>query len=374
MDPGRYGRAPDRGERAEFKKFPTPDPQPGAQLRGQIGYLVDLAKANFVANSDRTITPRNWSRAATRSTRPSTRTRSTRWRSHQEGPEEEPRPGEARQGQVRAVGRGIGGAGDGAILAVYGGEDATKHFNNNADYTGAAVGSTFKPFVMAAAMRDGKRDPESRRTSPTSARRSPPRAPTTGTAKIKDYNGKTWLNKDNEEWHQENEGRDGTDTSTCTRPWRSRPTLRSSSWAWTSAPDRVQKAAMDAGIDDAWPGRLPPSRWARPLPARSGWPRLRDFRHQRLAGRPLFGDQGRARGGVVYVHEKETEPAFVRGRGQRHPYAAAGDQARHRRDGQLPGRPAAGKTGTTDENRTAWFAGYTPQLSTTIGMWRVDDL
>lgn len=30
-------------------------------------------------------------------------------------------------------------------------------------------------------------------------------------------------------------------------------------------------------------------------------------------------------------------------------------------------RPAAGKTGTTDDNRDAWFIGYTPQLLT--GVW-----
>ena len=30
----------------------------------------------------------------------------------------------------------------------------------------------------------------------------------------------------------------------------------------------------------------------------------------------------------------------------------------------------AGKTGTTDGNKSAWFVGYTPQLSTAIGMFR----
>ena len=36
------------------------------------------------------------------------------------------------------------------------------------------------------------------------------------------------------------------------------------------------------------------------------------------------------------------------------------------------GRPAAGKTGTTDANLSAWFAGYTPQLATTVGIFRED--
>jgi penicillin-binding protein 1A len=30
------------------------------------------------------------------------------------------------------------------------------------------------------------------------------------------------------------------------------------------------------------------------------------------------------------------------------------------------GRPAAGKTGTTDNHADAWFSGYTPQLETTV--------
>lgn len=37
------------------------------------------------------------------------------------------------------------------------------------------------------------------------------------------------------------------------------------------------------------------------------------------------------------------------------------------------GRIAAGKTGTTDDNKSAWFDGYTPQLSTSIVMFRRDD-
>lgn len=36
------------------------------------------------------------------------------------------------------------------------------------------------------------------------------------------------------------------------------------------------------------------------------------------------------------------------------------------------GRPAAGKTGTTDENKDAWFVGYTPTLSTAVWMGYAD--
>ncbi len=36
------------------------------------------------------------------------------------------------------------------------------------------------------------------------------------------------------------------------------------------------------------------------------------------------------------------------------------------------GFPSAGKTGTTDDNLSAWYAGYTPELSTAIGVFRSD--
>ncbi|WP_141631284.1 transglycosylase domain-containing protein [Mobilicoccus pelagius] len=39
---------------------------------------------------------------------------------------------------------------------------------------------------------------------------------------------------------------------------------------------------------------------------------------------------------------------------------------------QAIGRPAAGKTGTTDENRAVWFDGFTPDVATAVGMYLPD--
>ena len=50
-------------------------------------------------------------------------------------------------------------------------------------------------------------------------------------------------------------------------------------------------------------------------------------------------------------------------RGHRHPEDGA--RLRHRRRPGI-GCPAAGKTGTTDEQTDAWFVGYTPQISTAV--------
>ena len=34
------------------------------------------------------------------------------------------------------------------------------------------------------------------------------------------------------------------------------------------------------------------------------------------------------------------------------------------------GRPSAGKTGTTTDNASAWFNGYTPQMATSVALFR----
>jgi membrane peptidoglycan carboxypeptidase len=38
------------------------------------------------------------------------------------------------------------------------------------------------------------------------------------------------------------------------------------------------------------------------------------------------------------------------------------------------GRPVAGKTGTSSDSRSAWFVGYTPQLSTAVAMYQVEKI
>lgn len=79
--------------------------------------------------------------------------------------------------------------------------------------------------------------------------------------------------------------------------------------------------------------------------------------------------------GQIYKHEKKSKVAFetnvadtVTNVLQGVVEKGTGEPAK-----LDDGREAAGKTGTTDDNKSAWFIGYTPSLSTSIGMWRLDD-
>jgi membrane peptidoglycan carboxypeptidase len=78
--------------------------------------------------------------------------------------------------------------------------------------------------------------------------------------------------------------------------------------------------------------------------------------------------------GTIFTHRTETEQAFT---------AQVADNVTDvlktvveegtGTNAQLPGREVAGKTGTTDGNKSAWFVGYTPQLATAISMFRYPD-
>jgi membrane peptidoglycan carboxypeptidase len=69
-------------------------------------------------------------------------------------------------------------------------------------------------------------------------------------------------------------------------------------------------------------------------------------------GKRAFG--GRVAGDATYAMTKVVE-------------AGTGTAAR------LSDRPAAGKTGTTDEGRAIWFNGFIPQLATSVAMFRTDN-
>jgi membrane peptidoglycan carboxypeptidase len=78
-------------------------------------------------------------------------------------------------------------------------------------------------------------------------------------------------------------------------------------------------------------------------------------------------------GKTLYKAEKDTAKAFSEGVAADATYAmqqvvndGTGTRAK------LDGRPTAGKTGTTTDNKEAWFCGFTPQLATAVLVARPD--
>jgi membrane peptidoglycan carboxypeptidase len=81
-------------------------------------------------------------------------------------------------------------------------------------------------------------------------------------------------------------------------------------------------------------------------------------------------------GGTVYQGAQQSERVFAEDVMADTTFALQQVIASNRGTGayaQQLGRPAAGKTGTSNNNRSAWFVGYTPQLTTAVAMYQVGE-
>ncbi|WP_432007087.1 transglycosylase domain-containing protein [Streptomyces parvus] len=371
-------------ERAKYTKFPDPlPPKQDAKLGGQTGYLVDLAKNYFLANNDKGITAKDLDLGGFEIHTTFQKQRVEQLEAAvKKVYKAKIRPKERPETDTHVE---FGGASvdakTGAIIATYGGQDATTHFTNNADATGAQVGSTWKPFVLAAAMQYGVRDPsgppeqsESQRTqiSPKSIYNGDNRL------RIRDYTGKIWLDPDDNEWRQVNDGDydyGEIDLRTAMEKSANSPFVQLGMDVGT---DKVRDVAVAAGLkDDKFMANATVPSFSIGTSSPSAI---------RMAGAyATFATSGqqndtysvtevKREGVVVFQHKKKPKRAFS-------PMIAdnvtdvlknvvengTGTPAR------LEGREVAGKTGTTDGNRSAWFVGYTPQISTAISMFRLDD-
>ncbi|MFD5491935.1 transglycosylase domain-containing protein [Streptomyces sp. NPDC001812] len=384
-----YGHL-DPATRAKYTKLPeVQNPRSNTALSGQIGYLVDLAKAYIVNNSEETgitadlLEQGGYSIYTTFDKKKVKALEESVQKVYKKNIKPEERPD--KDTHVQFGGASVDPA-TGAIVAIYGGADATTHFTNNADATGAQVGSTFKPYVLAAAMKWGVRDPDG---DPDQAQDERTQVSEKSLysgqnkLKIKEYDGSVWQNEKGEQWQQVNDG-DQTYGTAPDYKIDLREAMResvNSSFVQLGVDvglDKVKESAEDSGLLESslagtnYPsfslGTSSPSaiRMAGSYATFAASGEQRDpFSVKRVTS---------SKDGTVYTHKIQTERAFT---------SLVADNVTDvlktvveegtGTNAQLEGREVAGKTGTTDGNKSAWFVGYTPQLSTAISMFRYPD-
>ncbi|MBT3076948.1 transglycosylase domain-containing protein [Streptomyces sp. CBG30] len=371
-------------ERAKYTEFPMPKPpKKNAKLGGQTGYLVELARKYFLANNTENITAKDMELGGfeihtTFDKKKVEQLTAAVNKVYKAKIDPEKRP--ETDTHVEFGGASVD-AQTGAILATYGGQDATKHFTNNADATGAQVGSTWKPFVLAAAMQYGARDPnlgpeqnESQRTivSPESVYNGDNKL------RIRNYNGEVWKGKDDQEWLQTNDGQQDygdIDLRYAMEKSANSPFVQLGMDVGT---DKVKDAAVAAGLrDDGMMADSTVPSFSIGTSSPSAIRMAGAYATFATSGQqnPTYSvTEVKQEGKVVFKHKKQSKRAFSPLIADNITDVLKGVVEKGTgKPAQLEGREAAGKTGTTDGNKSAWFVGYTPQISTAISMFRLDD-
>ncbi|MDH2390480.1 transglycosylase domain-containing protein [Streptomyces sp. HNM0663] len=253
----------------------------------------------------------------------------------------------------------------GKVVALYGGVDYTEQYVNNATRRDYQVGSTFKPFVFAAAVQHGATTQDGRRITPGTLYDG------TNQRAVEGWRGKPYA--------PENEDDASYGPITVSTATDRSVNAVYAQMAVDVGPARVKQTAIDLGLP-----RTTPDLKASPSIALG--PATASVLDMAVAYATLanHGRQG-AHDAYTIVEKITKNGAEVRlpaGPGKQTVSRQAADTTTAMLRGvvdsgtgtaaQAAGRPAAGKTGTAEEDRAAWFAGYTPDLATVIAMMGQD--
>ncbi|WP_406265053.1 penicillin-binding protein [Actinacidiphila glaucinigra] len=262
---------------------------------------------------------------------------------------------------VRVGGASIDPA-TGKVVAMYGGVDFTKQFVNNATRSDYQVGSTFKPFIFASAVQNDSTTQSGRRITPYTV-----------------YDGR---NK------REVIGPDGP---TGYAPANEDDVSYGSITA-TNAMDKSVNSVYAQMAQDVGPGKVNDTVRALGMPEKVKLVTSPAMALGTMTASPLDMAQAYATLANHGRYVPYTMVVKITKNGQdvqlptRRPTQAVHREAADTttsilrsvvRGGtataaQAAGRPAAGKTGTAEEDKAAWFAGYTPDLATVVAVMGQD--
>ncbi|MFC5149098.1 transglycosylase domain-containing protein [Streptomyces aureoversilis] len=251
----------------------------------------------------------------------------------------------------------------GRVVALYGGIDYTKQFVNNATRRDFQVGSTFKPFVFTAAVADDASTQDGRTITPYTLYDGTNKRPVQGPGGPVGY---APANEDDISY-----GR-----ITVTKATDLSVNAVYAQMAQDVGPAKVKDTAVALGIPENTPDLTATPSIALGVANASVLDMTQAYatlaNHGRHGAYTLV-DKVAKGAEIVPLPGKDVKQAVTR---------TAADTTTSilesvvengtGRGAQAAGRPAAGKTGTAEDDKAAWFAGYTPDLATVVAVMGQD--
>lgn len=361
--------------KAEYDKAIAKYPEPQglkatAGMTGQISYLVDTAKRYVLAHSDISRTQLDQGGYTIRTTFDKKKVDALA-AAVKKVEKANIKPNKRELDKHVQFGAASVKPNDGAIVALYGGAGfENNHFTNNADTLGVPVGSTWKPFVLAAAMEYGTYRSDGEGVSPMSLYNGDDHI------KIKRPDGTYVLNKDNTPFYQENESNAKNGYITLRRAMQDSINTPFVQLGMDVGMDKVAAVAEKSGVlKSSMASQNASFALGTSTPSAI---RMADA-YATFAASGKHADPY----SVTSVKKDGVEvPGFKKPKVSQAMPPEVADNVTDVLENVIQngtgfrakelGRKAAGKTGTTDSNKSAWFVGYTQQLSTAVAMFRED--
>ncbi|MEU8030966.1 transglycosylase domain-containing protein [Streptomyces sp. NPDC049099] len=254
----------------------------------------------------------------------------------------------------------------GRVLAMYGGADYFKHYRNNATRTDYQPASTFKPVILAAALAEGATTQDGQPITASTIYDG------TSGRQVVDHGRKVGFGPPNE---------DHADYGPITVQKAMNQSVNSvfAQMGIDVGMDKVMEVAGKLGMDtqgmEPVPAQTLGSMGASPLEMAGIYAtldnhgkkvtpaiiKLADHKDRTVSLPDPIGDQ------VIPEEAADTVTSVLTGVVD-DGTASTSVAANPARDGQQ----VAGKTGTSDKNKSAWFTGYTPGLVTSVGLFGED--
>ncbi|MFF8269793.1 transglycosylase domain-containing protein [Streptomyces sp. NPDC016562] len=365
----------DKAERAKYKDADFPPRVESEQARGmtgQIGYLVDTAKAYVMKTKGITAEQmaRGGYRIKTTFQKPKVDALAKAVEDTRNGfIDEKKRPDTDTFVQFGAASVDVK---TGALVALYGGPGwDQKYFSNNANTSGVPVGSTWKPYVLAAAMEYGTQNSKGRGISADSKYQA------NDLTVINNREGKPLRDASGNPFKQKNESPTAFGYVTLNEAMEKSINVPFAQLVFDVGHDKVREVAMSTGLlkESLNPNNDASFALGTSTPSAI---RMADS----YATFAASGTHHEPYSVIEVDKDGEKLPGFEPPKAQRAMDSSIADNITKVLENVVEngtgtkakklGRPAAGKTGTTDFNKSAWFVGYTPELSTSVTLFRTD--
>lgn len=350
----------------ERAKTPFPDvkdPQPNPGLSGQSGYLVDAATQYLTSSgiiSDNELAKGGYTiKLSIDPTRQQALQDAVQAQLHDTlNPDKRKKDAAAQAGAASVDPK------TGAVVALYGGVDYIKHYVDNATRRDYQAGSTFKAIALAAAFENNAKTQDGRTVTP--------RTVYDGTSGRKVRGGK------GTPYAPPNEGDVSYGQISLQQAIDKSVNSVFAQLAQDTGLQKVKDTAVALGLPGSTPGLDPvPS-----IPLGAATPSVLD-----MAGVYATLDNGGKQITPWLVQSVDREGEAVQLPAHKTTQAISADTANQVTSmlrgvvsdpggtgfrAKALGRPAAGKTGTTDDQKSVWFVGYTPELVTSVALFGQD--